>query len=331
VTTIHKPYPPETCSEGPNTAVRRPAIWGLVGETPLIPLHPEQWASTGARVLLKAEWLNPGGSVKDRPAREILRAGVAGGYLPGRRLLDASSGNTAVAYAMLGASAGIGITVCVPTNVSSERRDLLRVYGAEVIDTDPLEGSDGAIRQARAMAASHADRYWYADQYGNPANPAAHFRTTGPEIWRDTRGSVTHLVAGVGTSGTLMGAGRFLKEVQPEIRLVAVEPDGPFHGLEGLKHMATALVPAIYDPATLADTVFVATEEADARVAALAREQGLFVGWSTGAAVVAAERILGGAAHGGEVRGPVIVVIAPDGGTRYLSERRGGGASAREP
>jgi cysteine synthase B len=237
--------------------------------------------------------------------------------------LDASSGNTAVAYAMLGTAAGVGITVCVPTNVSPERRQLLRAYGAEVIDTDPLEGSDGAIREARAMAASHTNRYWYADQYGNPANPAAHYRTTGPEIWRGTGGSVTHLVAGVGTSGTLMGAGRFLKEMQPEIKLVAVEPDGPFHGLEGLKHMATAIVPTIYHPGTVDDTVLVATEEAEARVTALAREQGLFVGWSTGAAVVAVERILHGATHGGQGPRPVIVAVAPDGGTRYLSERRG--------
>jgi cysteine synthase B len=223
---------------------------------------------------------------------------------------------------MLGAAAGIGITVCVPTNVSPERRHLLRAYGAEVIDTDPLEGSDGAITQARALAASHPDLYWYADQYGNPANPAAHRKTTGPEIWRGTRGAVTHLVAGVGTSGTLIGAGGFLRELAPQIKLVAVEPDGPFHGLEGLKHMASALVPAIYDPKALDLTVFVATEEAEARVATLARDQGLFVGWSAGAAVAAVDQILDAEDSETADSERVIVVIAPDGGTRYLSEIR---------
>jgi len=272
-------------------------------------------------LLLKAEWLNPGGSVKDRPAREILRAGIAGGALPARRLLDASSGNTAVAYAMLGAAAGLGVTVCVPANASTERRDLLRMYQAELIQTDPLEGSDGAIRRARELAAAEPDRYWYADQYSHPANPEAHYLTTGPEIWRDTKGTVTHVVAGVGTSGTLMGAGKFLKERRPDLRLVAVEPDSPFHGLEGLKHMGTAIVPAIYDPSAIDETVFVGTEEAELRVRALAREQGLFVGWSTGAALVAAER-LRSREDGEQDERPVVVVIAPDGGTRYLSEAR---------
>lgn len=302
---------------------REPALWKLVGRTPLVRLDVAASAdSPRPCLLLKAEWLNPGGSVKDRPAREILRAGIAAGALPVRRVLDASSGNTAVAYAMLGAAARIGVTVCVPANASTERRDLLRMYGAELIETDPLEGSDGAIRRARELAAAEPDRYWYADQYSNPANPEAHYLTTGPEIWRDTNAAVTHLVAGVGTSGTLMGAGRFLKRMRPDLRLVAVEPDSPFHGLEGLKHMATAIVPAIYDPSAIDETVFVDTEEAERRVRALAREHGLFVGWSTGAAVVAAERLLW--REDGEQREPavVVVVIAPDGGTRYLSEAR---------
>lgn len=301
---------------------REPALWKLVGGTPLVPLHLTDLAgSSRPLLLLKAEWLNPGGSVKDRPAREILRAGIAGGALPARRLLDASSGNTAVAYAMLGAAAGLGVTVCVPANASTERRDLLRMYQAELIQTDPLEGSDGAIRRARELAAAEPDRYWYADQYSHPANPEAHYLTTGPEIWRDTKGTVTHVVAGVGTSGTLMGAGKFLKERRPDLRLVAVEPDSPFHGLEGLKHMGTAIVPAIYDPSAIDETVFVGTEEAELRVRALAREQGLFVGWSTGAALVAAER-LRSREDGEQDERPVVVVIAPDGGTRYLSEAR---------
>ncbi len=301
---------------------QEPPLWELVGRTPLIPLPvPACARSRESSLLLKAEWLNPGGSVKDRPAREILRAGIAEGALPARRLLDASSGNTAVAYAMLGAAGGIGVTVCVPANASAERLALLRMYDADIVETDPLEGSDGAILRAREIAAAEPDRYWYANQYGHPANPDAHYRTTGPEIWRDTHGRITHLVAGVGTSGTLMGAGRFLKEQRPDVRLIAVEPEGSFHGLEGLKHMATAIVPTIYDPSGIDETVFVVTEEAESMVKALGREEGLFVGWSTGAALVAAEQVLlREATATGE--SPVVVVIAPDGGTRYLSESR---------
>ena len=300
---------------------REPALWGLVGNTPIIPLEPpDELASAGPALLLKAEWLNPGGSVKDRPAREILRSGLVLGTLPDRRLLDSSSGNTAVAYAMLGAAAGIGVTVCVPANASRARRNQVRLHGAEVIETDPLEGSDGAIRRALEIAAADPSRYWYADQYNNLANPRAHERTTGPEIWRATRGRITHLVSGVGTSGTLVGAGRFLKGGRPDIRLVAVQPEGPLHGLEGLKHLATAIVPGIYDPAIVDETVFVATEAAEAKVRQLARERGLFVGWSTGAALVAAETVLArAAAQGGE---PVVVAIAPDGGASYLADER---------
>ncbi len=302
---------------------REPTLWGLVGNTPIIPLeYPEQPHSAGPALLLKAEWFNPGGSVKDRPALEILRSGLAIGALPQRRLLDSSSGNTAVAYAMLGAAAGIGVTVCVPANASRARRTQLRLYGAEVIETDPLEGSDGAIRHAQALAAVEPERYWYADQYNNPANPQAHERTTGPEIWRTTRGRITHLVVGVGTSGTLVGAGRFLKAQHADIRLVAVQPEGPLHGLEGLKHLATAIVPRIYDPAIVDETVFVATEAAEAKVRQLALERGLIVGWSTGAALVAAEAVL---AHGAASLGgpsPVVVVVAPDGGAAYLADEQ---------
>lgn len=289
-----------------------PALWSLVGNTPLIPV-PSFRRSVVPPLLLKAEWLNPGGSVKDRPALFILREGIARGELPAKRLLDASSGNTAIAYAMLGAAAGIGVTVCVPANASTERKALLRTYGAEVIFSDPLDGSDGAIRAARALAAAHPDVYWYADQYNHPANPRAHFLTTAEELWRQTEGRITHLVAGLGTTGTLMGTGRRLRELNPAIALVAVQPDGPFHGLEGLKHLATAIVPGIYDPALADRTEFVATEEADEMVRRLARQAGLLVGWSTGAAVVAAERLPSNA---------VVVVIAPDSGARYLSEHR---------
>jgi len=292
-----------------------PALWGLVGNTPLIPLpssavfdHPLP------SVFLKAEWLNPGGSVKDRAALYILRDGIARGELPAKRVLDASSGNTAIAYAMLGAAAGIGVTMCVPANASAERKALLETYGAEVIFTDPLDGSDGAIRAARELAATQAHRYWYADQYNHPANARAHYLTTAEEIWRQTAGRITHLVAGLGTTGTLMGTGRRLKELNPVIELVAVQPDGPFHGLEGLKHLATAIVPGIYDPALPTRTEFVATEDAEEAVRRLAKEAGVFVGWSSGAAIVAAQRL----------RVPstaVVVVIAPDSGDRYLSEQ----------
>jgi len=311
--------------EGRGKAVevrREPALWGLVGNTPLIPLPPfTALHRPPPPVFLKAEWLNPGGSVKDRAALYILRDGVARGELPAKRVLDASSGNTAIAYAMLGAAAGIGVTMCVPANASAERKALLEMYGAEVIFTDPLDGSDGAIRAARELATNQAHRYWYADQYNNPANPRAHYLTTAEEIWRQTGGRVTHLVAGLGTTGTLMGTGRRLKEVNAGVELIAVQPDGPFHGLEGLKHLATAIVPGLYDPALPSRTEFVATEDAEDAVRRLVKEAGLFVGWSSGAALVAAERVLCDRAA---VRpsDPVVVVIAPDSGTRYLSERR---------
>lgn len=294
------------------TTAHEPAVWGLVGNTPLIPLAVDG----PGRLALKAEWMNPGGSVKDRPARAILRAGIAEGLLPGRRLLDASSGNTAIAYAMLGASAGIGVTICLPANASTERRQLLAAYGAEVIETDPLEGTDGAIAQARVLHKTNPDRYWYGDQYSHAANARSHFETTGPEIWRQSAGAVTHLVCGLGTSGTAMGAGRFLRSRNPALRVVAVQPDGPFHGLEGLKHMATAIVPALYDEAEVDETMFVTTEAAETEVGTLTRRDGLFGGWSSGAAAVAARKTLEREA------GPTtfVVAIAPDGGGRYLSE-----------
>lgn len=294
------------------SSASEPALWRLVGNTPLIPC-PSVRPSVGPSVFLKCEWLNPGGSVKDRAALSILRDGLARGELPGKRLLDASSGNTAVAYAMLGAAAGIRVTMCVPANASAERRSLLAAYGAEVILTEPLEGSDGAIAEARRRAAQDPTRYWYADQYRHPANARAHFLTTAEEVWRQTGGGVTHLVAGLGTTGTLMGAGKRLKELNSHVQLVAVQPDGPFHGLEGLKYLAAAIVPGLYDPAIPDRHEFVNTEEADERVRRLARESGLFVGWSAGAALVAAERL-------DAPPDAAIVVIAPDSGQRYLSE-----------
>jgi cysteine synthase B len=266
------------------------------------------------RCWAKAEWLNPGGSVKDRAARGIvLEAERAGRLSGGRRLLDASSGNTAIAYAMLGAARGFGVTICLPGNASAERKAVLRAYGAEVIETDAAEGSDGAILRARSLAKEEPSRYFYADQYNNPANARAHYETTGPEIWADTGGRVTHLVAGLGTTGTLMGTGRYLRERRQDVRLIAVEPDSGFHGIEGLKHIPSAIVPGLYEPKLLHRTVRVRTEESYEMTRRLAREMGYLVGPSSGAAAAAAARIAS------ELDEGCIVVIFPDGGDRYLS------------
>jgi cysteine synthase B len=283
-----------------------------VGNTPLLPLLlPDALG----RILLKAEWLNPGGSVKDRAARAILKDGLCRGELPRKRLLDASSGNTGIAYAMLGAAAGIGVTICLPANASPERRVMLDIYGAEVVLTDRQEGTDGAAQRASEMAAEAPDRYYYADQYSNQANIQAHWETTGPEVWAQTRGKLTHFVAAMGTTGTMMGTGRFLKERSPRVRLVGVQPDSPFHGLEGLKHLATTgKLPALYDP-TVPDAVAeISTEVADHTCRRLAREAGYLVGWSAGAAVSAALEIVKGDPQA------FVVVIACDTGARYLSE-----------
>jgi cysteine synthase B len=293
-------------------AIREPELWRAVGNTPLLPL---ELPSGPARLYLKAEWLNPGGSVKDRAARAILRDGLCRGELPGKRLLDASSGNTGIAYAMLASAAGIGVTICLPGNASPERRALLEIYGAEVVLTDRLEGTDGAMERAREMVADSPDRYYYADQYSNPANSRAHRETTGPEIWAQTQGEVTHFVAAMGTTGTMMGTGGFLKEKNPEIQLVGVQPDSPFHGLEGLKHLSTtANPPALYDP-TVPDLVAeISTETADRTARWLAREAGYLVGWSAGAAVAAALDIVR------KEPDAFVVTIGCDTGARYLSD-----------
>jgi cysteine synthase B len=292
---------------------REPALWQAVGNTPLFPVElPGQGR---VRLWLKAEWLNPGGSVKDRAARAILRDGVARGELPAKRLLDASSGNTGIAYAMLGAAAGIGVTICLPGNASPERRALLEIYGAEVIQTDRLEGTEGAARRARELAEAEPAKYYYADQYSNAANPRAHRETTGPELWSQTGGRLTHFVAAMGTTGTMMGTGGYLKERNPSIRLVGVQPDSPYHGLEGLKHLATTSnPPALYDPRVPDEVAEIPTERADRTARRLAREAGILVGWSAGAALAAGMDIL--------EREPeaMVVVIGCDTGSRYLSE-----------
>jgi len=293
-------------------AVPEPELWRAVGNTPLFPLR---LPDGHGQILLKAEWLNPGGSVKDRAARAILRDGLCRGELPGKRLLDASSGNTGIAYAMLGAAAGIGVTICLPGNASPERRAMLEMYGAEVVLTDRQEGTDAAAQRAREMLAEAPDRYYYADQYSNGANVQAHRETTGPEVWAQSQGRLTHFVAAMGTTGTMMGTGRFLKERSPRVRLIGVQPDSPFHGLEGLKHLATtASPPALYDP-TVPDAVAeIPTEVADRTCRWLAREAGYLVGWSAGAAVSAALEVAKTDPQA------VVVVIACDTGARYLSE-----------
>ena len=285
-----------------------------IGETPLVRLSRFE-PRPGVEIHAKLEALNPGGSVKDRAALAIVDEAERNGGLDGRRiLLDATSGNTGIAYAMLGAARGFLVKLCVPANVSVERKRLLLAYGADVVLTDAMEGSDGAIAEARRLYAAHPDTYFYADQYNNDANWRAHFETTGAEILAQTAGRVTHFVAGLGTTGTFMGAGRRLRSSRPGIELVAVEPDSPWHGLEGLKHMASAIVPGIYDPAFATEHVTVPTEEAYAMTRALARDAGLLVGPSSGAALAASLALARRLSHG------VIVTIFPDGGGRYLSE-----------
>jgi cysteine synthase B len=296
-----------------------------IGNTPLINLERLTAHLPGVHIVGKAEWANPGGSVKDRAAAAIVLDAEKRGLLQfhqkgrGRGLLDATSGNTGIAYAMLGAALGFPVTLCVPSNVSPERKHILDAYGAEVVWTDPADGSDGAIRKARAMAAAEPDRYLYADQYGNEQNWKAHYRTTGNEIWRQTEGQVTHFVAGLGTSGTFMGTTRRLKELNPKIQCVSMQPDSPFNGFEGLKHMATAIVPPIYD-ASLADvSMLMETERAYAMAKELGRKDGILVGVSAAGAVAASLDIAEQEARAG--REAVIVTILCDSADKYLSER----------
>jgi cysteine synthase B len=296
---------------------RGEGLGARVGNTPLLRLKRiAQTLPSAVEVHVKAEWFNPSGSVKDRAAANIIRQGLEdGGLASGKRLLDSTSGNMGIAYATLAAASGLRVTLCVPGSASPERIMILRALGAEVILTDPSEGSDGAIQRARALARTEPHRYWYANQYDNPANWQAHYLTTGPEVLAQTGGGVTHFVAGLGTSGTLMGSGRYLREKLPDVRIVAVQPDEAFHGLEGLKHMPTSIRPGIFDPNFADRTLGVETEEAYAMVRQLAREEGLFVGVSSGAAVAAAIRL------GREIQRGCIVVVLPDAGYKYLSDR----------
>ncbi|MGC2252319.1 MAG: cysteine synthase family protein [Acidobacteriaceae bacterium] len=297
-------------------------ILDRVGNTPLIRIDGLDDGIRGVAVLGKAEWVNPGGSVKDRAAKAIVLDGIERGLIgPGKKkhLLDATSGNTGIAYAMLGAAMGFPVTLVMPSNVSPERKQILAAYGVEIVWTDPANGTDGAICEAREMASNNPETYWYADQYTNDNNWRAHYRTTADEIWQQTEGRVTHFVAGLGTSGTFVGTTRRLKELNPRVQCISLEPDSPFNGLEGLKHMETAMVPRIYD-ANLADRKMeIETEAAYEMARRLARERGLMVGISAAAAVAASMRIAEECAESNEKA--VIVTVLCDGAVKYLSER----------
>jgi cysteine synthase B len=296
------------------------SVLDLIGNTPLVRLRRVERDVPGVELYAKAEWQNPGGSVKDRAAlRMILEGERSGALTPGKTILDATSGNTGIAYAMIGAVRGYRVKLCVPENVTIERKRILRAYGAELVLTNPLEGSDGAIREARRLYREDPERYFYPDQYNNEFNWRAHYDTTGPEIIRQTEGRITHFVAGLGTSGTFVGVGRRLRAFGAErgrhIQLVSVQPATPLHGLEGLKHMETAIVPGIYDPSLADEDLRVATEEAYAAVRRLAVEEGLLVGVSSGAAMAASLRVAR------RLREGVVVTIFCDSGDKYLSER----------
>ena len=294
---------------------RGDSIESSIGNTPLIRLrNVTQNLPSGVAVLVKAEHLNPGGSVKDRAALAMVLAGERSGRLcAGQTILDATSGNTGIAYGMIGAARGYPVTICLPKNASAQRKQILRSYGVELIETDPLQATDGAQLVARELFAAEPEKYFYPDQYNNPANWRAHYESTAPEIWAQTAGRITHFIAGLGTSGTFVGTSRRLKELNPAIRVISMQPDSPFHGLEGLKHMATALVPGIYDPQLADESVEVATEAGQQMAGRLAREEGLLVGASSGANVFAALRLALSLPEGS-----VVVTILCDGGERYL-------------
>ena len=300
------------------TELSRPArgdsIEANIGYTPLIRLrNVTRDLPAGVEVFAKAEHLNPGGSVKDRAALAMILDGERSGRLrPGRRILDATSGNTGIAYGMLGAARGYPVTICLPKNANVQRKQILRSYGVELIETDPLQATDGAQVVARELSAREPKKYFYPDQYNNPANWRAHYESTGLEIWEQTEGRVTHFIAGLGTSGTFVGTSRRLKELKPAIRAISMQPSSPFHGLEGLKHMASALVPGIYDPTLADENVEVATEDGQQMARRLAREEGLLVGTSSGANVFAALRLALSLP-----RDSVVVTILCDGGDRY--------------
>lgn len=286
-----------------------------IGNTPLLHLKRiTRDLPAAVEVYVKAEWFNPGGSVKDRPVRRIIDDGERDGRLTSDRIIiDSSSGNAGIAYALIGAVKGYRVRLVVPENVSEERKRILVAFGAAAQYSDPLEGSDGAILVVRRIVEGNPAAYFFGDQYNNPSNPRAHYDTTGPEVFAQTEGRITHFVAGLGTTGTLVGAGRRLRELRAGIEIVAVEPDSGLHGIEGLKHMASAIVPGIYDPSVHDRKIPVRTETAYQMAQRLAREEGLLVGQSSGAAIAGALQVAR------DLREGVVVVVFPDGGDRYLS------------
>jgi cysteine synthase B len=291
------------------------SVLDMIGRTPLVRLRRFERETPGVELYAKAEWQNPGGSVKDRAAARMILEGEAAGELtPHKTILDATSGNTGIAYAMIGAARGYKVKLCVPENASPERKLILRALGAELVLTNPLDSSDGAIREARRLHASDPDRYFYPDQYNNEGNWRAHYDTTAAEIIEQTSGRLTHFVAGLGTSGTFVGTGRRLRKFSPAIKLISFQPASAFHGLEGLKHMETAIVPGIYDPALADEDLRIDTERAYRMVRRLAREEGLLAGISSGAAVAAVLDVAQRLDHG------IVVTIFPDGAEKYLSE-----------
>ena len=303
----------ESCTVG----LDRETVEANIGHTPLLRLRLfAADLSPGVQIFAKAEHLNPGGSVKDRAALSMILEGERSGRLrPGMTILDATSGNTGIAYAMIGASRGYRVKVCLPKNASAPRKRILRRYGVEIVETDPMLSTDGAQLIAREIFANEPDKYFYPDQYNNDANWLAHYETTAVEIWEQTGGRVTHFVTGLGTSGTFVGVVRRLRELNPRLHAVAVQPESPLHGLEGLKHMATAAVPGIYDETLLTETLEVATEDALLMTSKLAREEGLLVGPSSGANVFAAWRVAASLPEPA-----VVVTVLCDGGERYLND-----------
>ncbi|MDA2933144.1 cysteine synthase family protein [Acidobacteria bacterium AH-259-D05] len=296
------------------TAVGDKSLIARIGNTPLVELQ-KIFHSDKIRIFAKLEWFNPGGSVKDRPAYNMIRKGEETGELhPGKVIIDSTSGNTGIAYAFIAAAKGYKILLAMPENASLERKKILKAYGAELLLTDPLQGSDGSIRVIRELYENSPEKYFYPDQYSNDANWQAHYNSTAPEIYQGTHQEITHFVAGLGTAGTFVGASRRLKEMNPEITAISFMPDSPFHGLEGLKHMPTAIVPKIYDPSLAHENFEISTEDSQRMVIRLAREEGLFAGLSSGAAMVAALKVAKNIDSG------TIVTIFPDSGDKYLSE-----------
>jgi S-sulfo-L-cysteine synthase (O-acetyl-L-serine-dependent) len=317
VTTTNRPL---VTTEKPGaTAPVSHCLLDRIGNTPLIRVSRLGAEFPSVEICAKAEWFNPGGSVKDRAAYSMIRDGERSGKLrPGKVILDATSGNTGIAYAMIGAALGYRVKLCLPTSASPERKQILAAYGVDIVNTPGDEGTDGAIRRVREIYQADPDKYFYPDQYGNPANPEAHYNTTAPEIWQQTGGRITHFVAGLGTSGTFIGTTRRLKELNPRIRCISMQPDSGFHGLEGLKHMATALVPPIYDPTLADENIEVHTEPAQKIAKRLAREEGILVGVSAGAALWACLDVARRIPRDEQA---LIVTLFPDSGERYLSER----------